>query len=62
MKHLPFLMRVGEPSLGAEVDAIRDVGTSSEPLPAALEADACGYVLSRVTRKTAVKTETTDDK
>jgi hypothetical protein len=62
MKYLPFLIRIGEPSGGVEVSAMRDVVASPEPLPAVLEADASGYVLSRETRKTAVKPETTDDK
>lgn len=62
MKYLPFLVRIGEPSRRAGVAPMRDVVTCPEPLPTALEADASGYVLSRETRKTAVKPETTDDK
>jgi hypothetical protein len=62
VKHLPFLMCVAEPSHGREVTKVRDVATSTDPLPAPLEADTTGYVLARATKKTAVRAETTDDR
>ena len=61
MLKLPFLSRVGNEESGP-TDPWRDSPSSEDPLPTVLEADPSRYVLSRETRLTEVKPESTDER
>ena len=61
MEPKPFLLRLSQvPSVAIE-SRDRDVVSEPDPSPAVLEISDAGYVLSRGTRVTAAKPETTDD-
>jgi hypothetical protein len=61
MLGLPFVLHAAQLNPARGETPGRDVPTSEDPLPAALEIDAGGYVLARETRLTQVRHETTDD-
>jgi hypothetical protein len=58
----PFLLYVSQPTSEGSDTHSRDFPTTEDPLPAAVDLTAGGYVLARDTQITAAKTETTDDK
>jgi hypothetical protein len=62
MKSHPFVSVFAQAKDEHPVFEITDELTSTDALPAILERDRDGYVLTRETRITAVKPETTDDK
>ncbi|MBZ5551073.1 MAG: hypothetical protein LAO21_00020 [Acidobacteriia bacterium] len=57
---LPFVVR-GLSRETAGQQAFRDIPTTEEPLPPALETDQANHLLARYTRITKVQQETTDD-
>ncbi len=61
MVELPFVLRASQLSSATEEAPGRDELTSEDPLPAALEIDAAGYILGFDTKLTEVRRETTDD-
>jgi len=61
MNDLPFVLQRGQLSAVVGAGLGRDVPTSEDPLPATVSIDATGYASERMTRKTAVAPETTDD-
>jgi hypothetical protein len=61
MEPKPFILRLSQVPSATIESRDRDVVSETDPSPAVLEVSAAGYVLSRGTRLTAVKTETTDD-
>ncbi len=62
MTNLPFLLRVAQSSGAPEMLELHDLPTSEDPLPSILEIDGSGYVVERLSTKTAVGNETSDDK
>jgi hypothetical protein len=62
MSNIPFLFSIADREAKSVQGLDGDAPASIEPLPSVLELDALGYVLSRETRITEVKPETTDDK
>jgi hypothetical protein len=62
MSNVPFLFSVADRKATSVQGVDGDVLASIEPLPAVLEMDGGGYVLSRETRMTEVKPESADEK
>jgi hypothetical protein len=61
MRKIPWISQIaGAPHASSLFDA-REMDKSEDPLGAAVEIDADGLVLSRQTRVTEVRQETTDD-
>jgi hypothetical protein len=61
MSHLPFVLRGAQPFIGLCETVNKDVPSSEDPLPPALEIGPSGFVQDRETRVTEVRYETTDD-
>jgi hypothetical protein len=61
MEPKPFLLCLSQVPTAAIESRDQDVVSEPDPSPAVLEISAAGYVLSRGTRVTAAKPETTDD-
>ena len=61
MEPKPFLLRLSHVPSAAIESRDRDAASEPDPSPAVVELSAAGYVLSRGTRVTAAKPETTDD-
>lgn len=61
MSTIPFILHAGKLRDRTGTAFPGDIPTSEEPLPAIVETDLRGYVLSRGTRVTFVQRETTDD-
>jgi hypothetical protein len=59
---VPFVCRFAQLSSSTEQVFFKDVPANDDPLPAVLNIDAAGYVVSNQTRYTYVERETTDDK
>jgi len=60
-RHIPFSMCNGLLRVGAAQLPLRDLPTTEEPLPPALETDQANLVRVSDTRITKVNQETTDD-
>lgn len=61
MSGRPFVLHVAKPSNAPRATLVRDLLTTEDPLPAALEIGAGAYMRLRKTRVTDVRRETTDD-
>lgn len=58
----PFVCLFAQPSSTTERIFSKDLLANDDPLPAVLNIDAAGHVVSNQTRYTFVERETTDDK
>ena len=61
MLAVPLVLHIGRFFPVTDATPGRDLPASQDPLPAALGNDAAGYVLSRETRVTEVRRETTEE-